>query len=46
LNNDGTNVQIAIAAVGITNLDARLSVPTLQPAGDYTGSVILTFSNA
>jgi hypothetical protein len=45
LNNDGTNVQVATAAVGITNLDARLSVPTLQPAGAYTGSVILTFSN-
>jgi hypothetical protein len=46
LNDDGSDVQVATAPVGITNLDARLSVPTMQPTGAYVGFVILTFSNA
>jgi hypothetical protein len=46
LMDDGTDVQVATAAVGTTDLDARLSVPADQPPGAYSGNVILTFSNA
>lgn len=45
LNDTGANEGVATAPVGITNLDAKLSVPALQILGDYTGTVILTFSN-
>ncbi len=45
LSDDGTDVQVATALVGITNLDAKLTVPATQPPGAYAGSVILTFSN-
>ena len=46
LNDDGIDVQVATAPVGITNLDAKLSVPALQAPGEYSGTVILMFSNA
>lgn len=47
LNNSGANVRAAIArAFGvITALDARLTVPSGQPAGAYNGTVVLTFGN-
>jgi hypothetical protein len=39
-------VAVATAPGGITtDLDAKLSVPSDQPPGDYTSTVILTFSN-
>lgn len=44
LNNTGADVQVATAP-GVTALDARLSVPSEQVAGDYNGTVILTFSD-
>jgi hypothetical protein len=43
---DGTDVEVATAPVGTTHLNARLSIPSLQPYGSYAGRVILTFSNA
>jgi hypothetical protein len=45
LMDDGTDVQVATAAMGTTDLDARLSVPADQLPGAYSGNVILTFSN-
>ncbi|MCZ7404799.1 MAG: hypothetical protein O8C67_07700, partial [Candidatus Methanoperedens sp.] len=45
LSNLGTNVQIVVAPPGVTALDARLGVPNEQVAGDYSGTVVLTFSN-
>lgn len=46
LNTSGANVQVAVAPPGVTALDARLAVPNEQVAGDYSGTVILTFSNS
>jgi hypothetical protein len=45
LNNTGADVQVAVAPPGVTALDARLGVPSEQVAGDYSGTVVLTFSN-
>jgi parallel beta-helix repeat protein len=45
LNNSGADVQVAVAPPGVTALDARLGVPNEQAAGDYSGTVVLTFSN-
>jgi predicted secreted protein len=45
LSNLGVNMQVAVAPPGVTAMDARLSVPSNQIAGDYSGTVILTFSN-
>lgn len=45
LNNSGADVQVAVAPPGATVLDARLGVPSDAVAGDYSGMVILTFSN-
>ena len=45
LDNTGVDVQIATAPSGVTALDARLDVPSEQVAGDYSGTVVLTFSN-
>ncbi|VVB87098.1 Cell surface glycoprotein [uncultured archaeon] len=44
-DNGGTDVQVAVAPPGVTALDARLGVPNEQAAGDYSGTVVLTFSN-
>jgi hypothetical protein len=46
LNSSGADVQVAVAPPGVTALDARLGVPNEQAAGDYTGTVVLTFSNS
>lgn len=46
LNNSGADVQRAVAPPGVTALDARLGVPSDQITGDYSGTVILTFSNS
>jgi hypothetical protein len=46
LSSLGVNVQVTVAPPGIIALDARLAVPSDQPAGDYSGTVILTFSNS
>lgn len=40
------DVQVAVAPPGATAMDARLGVPGVQVAGDYSGTVILTFSNS
>ena len=45
LNNNGGNVQVTNVPPGITGLDARLSIPSDQSLGDYSGTVILTFSD-
>jgi len=45
LDNSGADVQVAVAPPGVTALDARLGVPNEQAAGDYSGTVVLTFSN-
>jgi hypothetical protein len=45
LNSSGADVQVAVAPPGVTALDARLGVPNEQAAGDYSGTVVLTFSN-
>jgi len=45
LSSFGADVQVAVAPPGVTALDARLGVPNEQAAGDYSGTVILTFSN-
>ncbi len=47
LNNSGADVRVAIASGygAITILDARLYVPSGQPAGAYNGTVVLTFGN-
>lgn len=46
LNNGGTDVQVAtVTADGTENLDAKLTVPSGQTAGIYSGTVVLTFSN-
>ncbi len=45
LNNSGANVQVAVAPPGVTAMDARLGVPSDAIAGDYSGTVVLTFSN-
>lgn len=45
LNNSGVDMQVAIVPPGVTAVDARLSVPSVQAAGDYSGMVVLTFSN-
>ena len=42
---NGVDVQVTIAPPGVTALDARLGVPSEQVAGDYSGTVVLTFSN-
>ncbi|VVB84820.1 Uncharacterised protein [uncultured archaeon] len=46
LDNNGSDVQVAVAPPGVTALNARLGVPNEQVAGDYGGTVILTFSNS
>ncbi len=46
LNITGANVQVAVVPPGVTALNAMLSVPFDQPSGDYSGTVILTFSNS
>jgi hypothetical protein len=48
LSDSGSDVRITIAQAfgAITRLAARLSVPQAQPAGDYSGTIILTFSNS
>ncbi len=46
LNNSGADVQVAVAPPGVTAMDARLGVPADAVAGDYSGTVILTFSNS
>ena len=48
LSDSGSDVRITIAQAfgAITRLAARLSVPQAQPAGDYRGTIILTFSNS
>lgn len=44
LNNEDTDVQVATAPpAGITDLDAKLTVPATQSPGAYSGNVILTF---
>ena len=45
LDSNGADVQIATVSQGVTALDARLGVPSEQMAGDYSGTVVLTFSN-
>jgi predicted Rdx family selenoprotein len=46
LSDSGADVEVATAPGGITtDLDAKLSVPSDQPPGDYAGTVILMFSN-
>lgn len=45
LSSSGFDVQVTIAPPGVTMMDARLSVPSDQPSGDYSGTVVLTFSN-
>ncbi|MCZ7383105.1 MAG: right-handed parallel beta-helix repeat-containing protein [Candidatus Methanoperedens sp.] len=45
LSNLGTDVQVAVAPPGVTALDARLGVPSDAVEGDYSGTVVLTFSN-
>lgn len=47
LNNSGADVRVAIApGLGtITTLDAQLGVPSNQPGGSYSGTVVLTFGN-
>ena len=45
LDNNGADLQIVVAPLGVTALDARLGVPSEQMAGDYSGTVVLTFSN-
>ncbi len=45
LNNTGADVQVAVAPLGVTVLEARLDVPAGQNAGGYSGIVVLTFSN-
>jgi len=45
LSSLGADVQVAVAPPGVTALDARLGVPNEQAAGDYSGTVVLTFSN-
>lgn len=46
LSSLGTDIQVAVAPPGVTALDARLGVPSDAVAGDYSGTVILTFSNS
>ena len=46
LSNAGTDVLVAVAPVGSSNLDAKLTVPSDQATGAYAGTVVLTFSNA
>jgi len=46
LDNSGTDVSITTTPFGVTHLDARLSVQSDQPGGDYAGTVIFTFGNA
>jgi hypothetical protein len=47
LRDDGMDQSVEVVAAGGTrSLDATLSVPSAQAPGTYTGSVILTFSNA
>lgn len=46
LSSSGADVQIAVAPPGVTAMDARLGVPVNAVAGDYSGTVILTFSNS
>ncbi len=46
LSSLGADVQVAVAPPGVTALDARLTVPSDQLSGDYSGTVILTFSNS
>ncbi|MCZ7358370.1 MAG: hypothetical protein O8C66_01510 [Candidatus Methanoperedens sp.] len=38
-------MQVAVAPPGVTAMDARLGVPVDAVAGDYSGTMILTFSN-
>ena len=45
LDNNGADVQVGVVPSGVTALDARLGVPGEQVAGDYSGTVVLTFSN-
>lgn len=45
LSNSGAEVQVGVASPGLTALTARLSVPVEQTAGEYSGTVILIFSN-
>ncbi len=45
LSSLGADVQVAVAPPGVTAMDARLGVPNEQVAGDYSGTVVLTFSN-
>lgn len=47
LNNTGADVRIGKALPNsvLTVLDARLSVPSAQPGGTYSGTVVLTFGN-
>jgi parallel beta-helix repeat protein len=45
LSSLGADVQVVVAPPGMTALDARLAVPNEQAAGDYQGTVVLTFSN-
>jgi len=46
LSDDSTDVEVATIPAGTTgNLDAKLSIPAMQPPGEYAGTVILIFSN-
>ena len=45
LSESGTNVEVVTAPVGLTYLDAELTIPATQMSGIYTGSIVLTFSN-
>lgn len=47
LNNTGADVRIGKALPNsvLTVLDAKLLVPAAQPAGAYSGTVVLTFGN-
>ena len=45
LNSSGVDMHVAVAPPGVTAMDARLGVPVDAVAGDYSRTVILTFSN-
>ena len=46
LDDSGADVEVATAPFGTTTgLDARLGVPSNQAYGNYTGTIVLTFSN-